>query len=107
MDEGGDTAAQKEALGIIRQGLRQRSIRRRAPAGGAGVPDGNVGEVMEREPEIEAALGEEEIEEEAPAPEPERRTILERFTPRSMSMTPAPAPQTPVKRGPGRPRKER
>lgn len=107
MDEGGDVAAQKEALGIIRQGLRQRSIQRKAPVGEAGAPDGSVTEVMEMEPEIETAAedaGEDEADE-TPNMEVEKRTVLERFTPRTVSMTQMPAQQMPMKRGPGRPRK--
>lgn len=96
-----DMSAAKEALGIIKQGLRERSLRRKAPVGGAGAPDGNVGEVMERQPEVTAELAQEEMEEEQEVqPEPQKRTVLESFVPRL-----AREAMAPPKRGPGRPRK--
>lgn len=97
MDEADDLAAQKEALGFIRNGLRERSLRSMSK------PDGNVGEVMEREPEIEAVEEEEMGQPEAEADEPERRTILESFTPKTIRVDET----LHVKRGPGRPRKMR
>lgn len=96
-----DMSAAKEALGIIKQGLRERSLRRKAPDGGAGAPDGNVGEVMEREQEILAATeAEPEEQDEEIQPEPQRRTVLESFVPRLSRQA-----MSPPKRGPGRPRK--
>lgn len=107
MDDSGDMAAAKEALGIIKQGLRSRSIQRKAPGGGEGEPDGNVGEVMEREPEIEVELEQPEVEIEVEEkPLPEKRTVLESFVPRTLRAAEPPASTpAPEKRGPGRPKK--
>ncbi len=98
MDEAGETTAMKEALGGLRTKIRDYAIRR---PGKQAEPDGNVGEVMEREPQIEAAYespADELVEEQE---EPEKRTVLQSFTPQLVRG----AAQEPVKRGPGRPRK--
>jgi len=97
MDEAGETTAMKEALGGLRTKIRDYAIRR---PGAQSEADGNVGEVMEREPQIEAAEESPTEELEELQEEPEKRTVLQSFTPQIVR-----GAQEPIKRGPGRPRK--
>ncbi len=94
-------AAQKEALGFWRDHLNKAIARGKQRPAAQAEPDGNVGEVMEREPQIEAEEEGEPLEQEM-AEEAPRRTVLERFSPRT-----GPEQVLHVKRGPGRPRKVR
>lgn len=101
MDEAGDAAAMKEALDNVRVKIRGYAIKKPVAQGEA---DGNVGEVMEREPQIEAMEEEvgQDLDNDQEDGEPvEHRTILESFTPRIVREQET----LHVKRGPGRPRK--
>lgn len=102
MEDGGsdfDPAAAKAALEIIRGGLRERSLRRKEPAGDAGAASSPS---VQEQSAAEEELPPEDTETSAATEQP-KRTILESFVPRLVRE--ATAPQQPVKRGPGRPRK--
>lgn len=101
MEDGGsdfDPAAAKAALEIIRGGLRERSLRRKAPSGGVGAA---AAPSVQEQPAPEEELPPEDTETH-PADNPPKRTILESFVPRIVREATA---SQPVKRGPGRPRK--